>query len=523
MPPHETVEAILTDWRNATPEEQYIARPAVSDQLHAAGVDDPERLLGEDVTPADHTPTIDELVAAVRALPDGVKVADVEPLLRGLPAALANASPFERALASAKVHEALRERGVPGAQAIIRAACAAGSAAMQTPDAPVGQGQPLVLDDPEPWDGPVDGAELLDDLEQLVRQYVVLSLAAARAVALWIVHTYVIQTADISARLVVTSPQKRCGKTTLLDLLGALVRRGLAASNISAASMFRVIEACSPTLLVDEADTFLAASDELRGIVNAGHARGGGVIRTVGDNHEPRRFGVFGALAIAAIGRVPATIADRAVEIRLSRKTRGERVARLHRATIGAEMEPLRRRLARWAADHEDTLRAADPHVPGALHDRQADGWRSLLAIADVAGGTWPKLARKAAVELVRLGDTDADDLGTLLLADLRDIFGAADRMPSEAIVTQLVALPERPWAEWGKSHRPITQSGLARLLRPFGVKPDVIRYGETTPRGYMREDLEPIWERYLSSDHDEEDDPDETADRADDHDEVAA
>lgn len=523
MPQHDAIGAILSNWERATPEDRYIARPTVVERLRAAGVDDPERLLGDDTTADKQAGTIDEIVSALQELPDNARVSDVEPLLRAVAAILSDAPPLDRSLAHAKIRESLGDRKIPGATGIARAACAATPTAISAQDAPTGQGQALVLDDPEPSDDPVDGVELLDDLEQLVRRYVVLPLAAARAVALWIVHTYLIEAADITPRLVVTSPQRRCGKSTLLDLLGAVVRRGLAASNITSAAMFRVIEACAPTLLVDEADTFLAASDELRGIINAGHARGGGVIRTVGDNHEPRRFGVFGPLALAAIGRVPPTIADRAIEIRLSRKTRGECVERLCRTTIGAELEPLRRKLARWADDHRDILRAADPHVPSALHDRQADGWRPLLAIADAAGGTWPTRARDAARDLALAGDDDADDVGTLLLADLRAIFGGEDRMPSESIVTRLAAMVERPWAEWGKSQRPITQRGLARLLRSFGVKPDVIRVGDSTPRGYKREDLEPIWERYLPSDHDEDDDQDGPADRADDHDEVAA
>lgn len=523
MPPPDTVEAILADWRTAAPEQRYIARPTVIERLRAAGVDDPERLLGDDTTADGEEPTIDEIVAAVRALPDGATVADVEPLLRGVAAALSNASPFERSLASAKMHEVLRDRGIPGAAALARTACSPAACAMRIEEVSGGQGQPLVLDDPEPSDDPIDGAALLDDLEALVRCYVVLSVAAARAVALWIVHTYAIAAADISARLVVTSPQRRCGKSTLLDLLSALALRALSTSNISPAAMFRVVEACSPTLLVDEADTFLDASDELRGIVNAGHARGGGVIRTVGDDYEPRRFGVFGALAIAAIGHVPATIADRAVEIRLARKMRGEHVARLCRATIGVELEPQRRRLARWTADHVDMLRAADPAVPIELHDRQADGWRPLLAIADAAGGQWPSRARDAARALAGAVDSDEDDIGTLLLADLRDIFGAADRLPSEVIVGRLGAMAERPWPEYGRNRRPITQAGLARALNAFGVRPRGIRIGADTPRGYVRADLEPAWARYLSPGRRGEDEADPDSDDPTARDEVAA
>ena len=51
------------------------------------------------------------------------------------------------------------------------------------------------------------------------------------------------------------------------EVLNGLVPRALSASNITAAALFRTVEAYSPTLLVDEADTFMT-SDELRGILN---------------------------------------------------------------------------------------------------------------------------------------------------------------------------------------------------------------------------------------------------------------
>lgn len=43
-----------------------------------------------------------------------------------------------------------------------------------------------------------------------------------------------------------------------------------------------------PTMLIDEADTFLCDNDELRGVLNTGHTRATAyVIRTVGEDHEP--------------------------------------------------------------------------------------------------------------------------------------------------------------------------------------------------------------------------------------------
>jgi putative DNA primase/helicase len=165
--------------------------------------------------------------------------------------------------------------------------------------APNVQGRALALPEPAPWPEPVHGAALLDDLASAIRRHVVLPTHAADASALWIIHTYLVDMLDISPRLAITSPERGCGKTTLLDVLSHLVERPLAAANATASAIFRVIELAHPTLLIDECDTFLMQNEELRGILNSGHRRGGAVLRTVGDDHEPRQFGTYGACAIA--------------------------------------------------------------------------------------------------------------------------------------------------------------------------------------------------------------------------------
>jgi hypothetical protein len=45
------------------------------------------------------------------------------------------------------------------------------------------------------------------------------------------------------------------------------------AANISSPAFFRVIEEARPTLVIDEADTWLQGNDELRGILNSGYTR----------------------------------------------------------------------------------------------------------------------------------------------------------------------------------------------------------------------------------------------------------
>ena len=251
-----------------------------------------------------------------------------------------------------------------------------------------GKGQAFAIESPEPWPYPVNGAELLKDIAAAYRRYVILPEHADTALALWTIHTYSYDHGRCTPILALTSPQKRCGKTTLMSVLLSMVNKPLAASNISPSCVFRSIDRWQPTLLIDEADSFLKDNEELRGIINSGHTRElAYVIRNVGDDHEPRRFSTWCSKAIALIGKLPPTLHDRAIEIPLVRKTASEAVERF----MEFDGTDIRRKCARWVADHAGELREADPAVPPELHDRAADNWRPLLAIADLAGGEWPE------------------------------------------------------------------------------------------------------------------------------------
>jgi putative DNA primase/helicase len=362
------------------------------------------------------------------------------------------------------------------------------------------QGHALDLRPPEPWPEPVDGAELLDDITAAIKRYVVIAEHAARACALWCLHTYLLDCFLISPRLAIRSATHRCGKTTLLDIISYLALRTLSSANVTAASVFRVIEACRPTLLIDEADTFLPESDELRGVINSGHRKGGTVIRTVGDDHEPRKFSTYSATAIALIGRLPATLHDRSAPVvDLKRRLRTEHVEsfRLDRT---AHLDVLARKAARWATDKAEQIRDTDPELPAGLFNRDGDNWRPLLAIAEAAGGKWPEQAREAAALCCAVtGVEDASQL-ELLLGDIRDVFVTkqADEITSAVLVDGLVAIEGHPWAEMGKSRKPLTQNRLARMLNQLRISPEKVGPEEKRLQGYKRERFKEAFARYL-------------------------
>ncbi len=370
------------------------------------------------------------------------------------------------------------------------------------PEAAFGRG--VSLPTVEPWPAPVPGAALLDELTAAVRRHVILRQEAAEAVGLWVAHTWVADRFQHTPRLGITSPAKRCGKSTLLDVLRATCHRPLKADNISASGVFRTVEALAPlTLLLDEADSFIRENEELRGVLNSGFERSGEVIRVVevDGEHQPIRFRTFAPLALAGIGALPSTLEDRAVPVVLQRKGAAETATKLRAPGARAQLADLARKLARWAADRRTGL-PLDPAIPEAMGDREGDIAVPLLSIADDAGGPWPARARAALLDVFgkRAAEGGNTEAGALLLADVRDLFrdkGGATRLASAAIVAVLGGMEDRPWPEW-RQGKPITATQLARALAPFAVRPQNLRDGDDVFKGYTADSFKDAWARYL-------------------------
>jgi hypothetical protein len=390
-----------------------------------------------------------------------------------------------------------RERKAAAERLGIRAAILDKLVQAERPDDEAKQGRAVSFPEPELWPEPVNGAALLDSIAEAIRRYVVLSDHSRDAASLWIIHTYLIDCFPVSPRLAVCSPTKQCGKTTLLDVLGRLVLKPLPTANVTASAIFRVVEGYRPALLVDEADTFLRDNDELRGIINSGHRHGGSVLRAVGDDYEPRAFSTYSACAIALIGKLPDTLHDRSVVIDLKRRLPSETISPFRSDRVG-QLDVLARQAARWCWDHADGVVNADPAMPAGIYNREADNWRPLLAIACVAGGQWPKRARDA---LEQSHATAEDDSRlALLLGDIKSTFAEknTDKVGSTDLVAALHAIEGRPWAEYGKSKKPISQNQVANLLKPVGVAPIVLREGKKTARGYQLAQFAEAFDRYL-------------------------
>lgn len=361
------------------------------------------------------------------------------------------------------------------------------------------RGNAVVFEEIEPWTEPVAGAALLDDLAAIFRRFVVLPRHADKALALWCCLTYLADSVDVLPILNVASPEKRCGKSTLLTVIIRVVNRPLLASNITPSAMFRAIDLWRPTLILDEADTFITSDNEdLRGIINSGHTKDTAfIIRNCGDDHEPRQFSTWAAKAIAGIGHLPGTVRDRSIEIELKRRTNHEPIEKLRLANTET-FETIRRRCARFAADIRFHLASHRPEIPAALHDRAADNWWPLLSIAEIAGEGWAAMAREAALTLAG-AEQEAVSINVELLADIKDIFDyrGVDRIPTAWLIEALCEDSDRPWATWNKG-KPISPHQLSRRLKEFSISPNTIKLSDgKTQKGYHQHQFNDAFRRY--------------------------
>lgn len=351
----------------------------------------------------------------------------------------------------------------------------------------------------------VVGAELLQRVYDFIGRFVAYPSEEARvAHTLWLAHSHAMDAWESTPRLAFLSPEPGSGKTRALETSELLVPNPVEAINVTPAYLFRKVGSPDgrPTILFDEIDTVFGPkakdNEEIRGLLNAGHRRGAVAGRCVvrGKIVETEEIPAYCAVALAGLGNLPDTILSRAVVVRMRRRAPDEQIDAFRRRLYVEEGEGLRDELALWAKSAIGDVIDAWPEMPEQIKDRDADVWEALLAVADAASGDWPGRARKAAVALVTQSKQSTPSLGLRLLGDLQTIFGAADKKPTEEILTALHGMDEAPWGDL--RGRPMTDRDLAKLLKPYEIKPKLVKIAGDVSRGYQRGDLVDAWRRYL-------------------------
>jgi len=349
-------------------------------------------------------------------------------------------------------------------------------------------GSPSATTDPQ--------VNILNLVLDLIEMNIAITPEERMAVALWILHTHVFDRFGVTPRLALLSPVRGCGKTTLQVLLELLTADADRNTNVTAASLYYDLDRGAKTLLLDEADNLgLLHNPVLRTVLNS-NRRGDSIKRYIAG--RARKLPTFAPLAVAAIGMLPLPLLHRSVIVMMQRASTP--------MTLLDEYSPVfpaaRAEIRKWA---ESCKLASDPKMPPSLRNRAVDNWRVLLAIADDLGRG--DEARAAAVALC--ANRPDEDAGVVLLTDIRNIFLSSDidRIASATLIEALRNLDDGMWADWrgpndDRPPRKLNQADMARLLRPFGIRPRTIwplqrRPDSKSARGYLREQFKPAWDAY--------------------------
>lgn len=346
--------------------------------------------------------------------------------------------------------------------------------------------------------------ELFDEVSDTIMRFMIMDKHQADAATLWIIATYLSKSFDTFPISLISAPERACGKSLLLTIFEKFVFSPLQCANISNAALFRTLDNQSPTLLIDEADTFVDGKPDLHGILNAGYARDGCVIRVeqVGDQFMERAFSVYGPKLLAGIAlerHLPEATMSRGIVFTLRRKLKGEQVDRLRLADPDL-FKRLRSDILRFAKDHNEMLKSGYPNMPDALSDRSQDNWEPLFAIAKCAGGGWIERVNQAAVAMSTAAESNQSTSNNVL-ADIRGVLEGYGRptITSADLLSRLTLDPDMGWDAYNRGN-PLTPRQLAKHLGVYGIKPKTVRMSATsTPKGYELAAFDDAFSRYLT------------------------
>jgi hypothetical protein len=339
---------------------------------------------------------------------------------------------------------------------------------------------------------------VFDLVSHLIEKHIATTPAERVAVTLWILHTYVFNRFRVTPRLAIISPVRGCGKSRLLDLIQYLIGESYRVDDVSPAAIYRWLDDSPDTvILIDEGDNLdLLHNHKLRSLLNSGHSKSGGIGRVAGGRSQNYR--TFAPLCVAAIGLLPLPLMHRCILINMQRASDEVRLEQFDEQD--SDFAVARIEISTWAATCELD---PNPEMPPSLIHRAADNWRALFSIADHLDRG--EVARNAALRLC--ANRPDEDPGVVALGHIRSVLDklGVDRIVSQDLVDELVAFDDI-WSDWRDDQplRKLTQPDLARLLRPFHIRPRSIRLihrgaGSLTRKGYMRSQFEDAWRSYCS------------------------
>jgi hypothetical protein len=342
---------------------------------------------------------------------------------------------------------------------------------------------------------------------EYLSKYIALPETSILVASAWVAASHLADRWAKFPHLAITSPEKRCGKTTLLELLGYLCFHSISTANISPACMYRLIEQEHPTLLLDEAQSLTRLGSEsaevLRELLNASIEKNAKCYRS-GSKGEVHGFCIYGPKIVALIGTLDATLADRCLPIRIRRKTKEDQVALIKSKVVAKDGEEIKKALMSWAAENAEEIdKVYETLEPFEINNyRMADLLLPLQVVLKTASpGKAESDLRKYADEIDGM-DSEVEKMsnGTRLLIAVKEIFetitvNGASYIPTVRLVEELVKRTEEPWPRYCRGE-PITPEALANLLRPYGIRS--AKSKDQKSRGFYAVAFEKTWEEFL-------------------------
>ncbi len=352
------------------------------------------------------------------------------------------------------------------------------------------------------------GGSPLCTIEQFLSDYIVLSPLEILVAADWVLASWLIDRFDRFPHLAITSPEKRCGKTRLLEVLELVCHNAYnTPTNMSPAALYRLIQSVQPTILLDEAQSIKRRGSEtaevFRELLNAGINKNAKVFRCGGENRDDvQEFSIYGPKVLALIGGLDGVLADRCLPVAMKRKTHADQVQRFRTRVAEPIGQKISKEIEKWADEHGDkiaelydTLDTFDME-----NDRMAELLLPLQAVLKVADESRIPELQEYANSLDEKDEAIESD-GVRLLAACREIFSGVKSkdgqkfLSTESLIQNLLFRTEEPWSRWRHGAR-ITPEALANILRPYGIRSG--RPKDQSARGFFAYDFEESWGRYL-------------------------
>ena len=335
--------------------------------------------------------------------------------------------------------------------------------------------------------------------EELRRHIVFENDTHAFTISLWITGTYLMDNWGLYPKLYINSPERECGKTSLLCMIEAFACNARMAASITPSAFYRIIQSEGPTLLIDEADRTLRGNEELNGIINAGHTRRTAIKilsePTPDGKWKSVEMSLWAPQVFAGIGTQADTLLSRSIKISMRRKMVSEKVAAAP-VDYFEQQEDVRKSIKSWANQEGKSVAALDVSIPSIASDRALDNWKPLFQIAASLKDDWPDRVLAAFNEL-EVNNKESNPLseGTELLTDIQLLIEShkSTEIPAAELLSYLVMKQDSEWFQHNRG-KPITQKWLSRMLQGYGVYTERRRHANVYEVGKLQE----AFARYL-------------------------